>query len=161
MNTRFDDSRAGAERAAAVTDFPVALPAFGGGQGTAAVDVQTLARCFSICNAFSAANREVLGEFGVTAQQCACLVETHCAEAQGPLTVGELAERLRVRHNTAVGAITQLCEQGLLLRVRDSQDGRKVRVKLTKKGQQTLEQLARAYWQALREIEPELFAQVR
>ena len=65
-------------------------------------------------------------------------VKAHAGEP----TVGELAERLQLQHHSVVGMIDRLAECGLVRRNRAEDDRRRVRVRLTPKGQSVLRQLS-------------------
>jgi len=60
-------------------------------------------------------------------------------------TVGELAERLQAKHHGVVSLISRCEVAGLVRRNTSSSDKRRVEVKLTKKGNECLEQLARLH----------------
>jgi DNA-binding MarR family transcriptional regulator len=60
----------------------------------------------------------------------------------GEPTVGELAERLQLRHHSVVGLIDRLAEGGLVRRSRASGDRRQVRIRLTAKGEAVLGKLS-------------------
>ena len=66
------------------------------------------------------------------------------------MSVGELADFLLVKHHTAVGLINRMTRTGLLKRFRDSRDGRRILVMLTRKGEQRLSNVAELNWQELR-----------
>src|SRR5262249_45944508 len=55
-----------------------------------------------------------------------------------PPSVAELAERLQVRHQSAVGLIDRCQRAGLVARRPDAEDGRRVRVALSARGGRTL-----------------------
>src|SRR5258708_6220502 len=63
--------------------------------------------------------------------------------AQG-LSVGELAERLQVRHHSAVGLVDRLASLGLVRREEGRDDRRRVYVKLTPRGSAKLQRVAMA-----------------
>jgi DNA-binding MarR family transcriptional regulator len=63
------------------------------------------------------------------------------AHPGGP-TVGELAERLQLRHHSTVGLIDRLAQGGLVRRNRAAGDRRQVCVRLTPKGQAVLRKLS-------------------
>jgi len=71
-------------------------------------------------------------------------------------TMQALAERLRVRHNTAVERVDRLALAGFLFRTRSRKDGRRVLVELRAKGRRMLEGLARKHLIELRRSGPEL-----
>jgi DNA-binding MarR family transcriptional regulator len=73
-------------------------------------------------------------------------------------TIQSLAERLRVRHNTAVERIDRLAGMGLLRRVTSSSDHRVVLVELSAKGRRVFEKLAHKRLGELRESGAHLIA---
>ena len=72
------------------------------------------------------------------------------------MAVGQLAEFLLVKHHTAVELIDRMARAGLLRRFRDSNDGRRILVMLTRKGEQRLYKVAGIKWQELRSRRLEL-----
>ncbi|TWP33985.1 MarR family transcriptional regulator [Leekyejoonella antrihumi] len=60
---------------------------------------------------------------------------------EGP-TIGEVADYLLVRHNTAVELVNRTQELGLIERVRDDVDHRVVRLTLTDEGRKRLNALS-------------------
>lgn len=85
----------------------------------------------------SAARRE-----GLTPQQYLVLLHVQGFPGRDWATVGELAERLQMRHNAAVSLISRCEVLGLLTRRRSQADGRVVEVHLQPKGRRHLEKLA-------------------
>lgn len=71
-----------------------------------------------------------------------------------PITIGELAERLRIRHNSAVELANRLCENGLITRNQDSGDQRRVLVQLTEAAEQHLGALSSTHLDELNRIKP-------
>jgi DNA-binding MarR family transcriptional regulator len=71
-------------------------------------------------------------------------------------TIGELANRLQIRHNTAVELVNRLADHGLVERRRDDGDRRKVFIDITERGQSVLDELSRHHLRELRSIGPEL-----
>ncbi len=55
-------------------------------------------------------------------------------EAEGPLSVGELARRTRTDQSTVSVVVSRLVEKGLIKRGTSSQDSRRVELSLTAKG---------------------------
>jgi DNA-binding MarR family transcriptional regulator len=74
----------------------------------------------------------------------------------GPMTVGDLAERLQVRHHSAVGLVDRLVRGGLLSRRPSPVDGRAVRLHLTARGSRLLERLTAAHRRELSRIRVDL-----
>ena len=67
--------------------------------------------------------------------------QTLRAAAEGPLALGALSARLRVDLSTMSRNVSVLERNGHLARARDGEDGRVVKVKLTRKGRRALETL--------------------
>jgi DNA-binding MarR family transcriptional regulator len=73
-----------------------------------------------------------------------------------PPTVGELAERLVLRHHSVVELIDRLERRSLVRRVRSTDDRRVAYVELTATGRALLERLSRAHRDELRRSGPGL-----
>jgi DNA-binding MarR family transcriptional regulator len=73
-----------------------------------------------------------------------------------PVTVGDLAERLRIRHHSAVELVDRLEEAGLVVRQPDSNDHRRVFLDLTERANADLAELSAAHLDELSRIEPML-----
>lgn len=69
----------------------------------------------------------------------------------GTLTVGELAEKLVIRPNSAVGLVDRLAQAGLIRRG-PGEDGRQVRLRLTPDAESLLETLSRAHREELTKL---------
>jgi len=77
------------------------------------------------------------------------------AEGVAP-TVGYVAERLGLRHNSVVELSMRCEEAGLILRIPDGNDRRCVLLELTPKGLRTLEALSLDHARELNELAPQL-----
>jgi len=73
-----------------------------------------------------------------------------------PITVGDLAERLKIRHNTAVELANRLAEGGLVERIPDGLDQRRVLLRLTTVAERRLAALSSAHLDELSRIKPVL-----
>jgi DNA-binding MarR family transcriptional regulator len=73
-----------------------------------------------------------------------------------PITVGDLAERLKIRHNTAVELANRLVEGGLVERIEDGSDLRRVLLRLTGTAERHLAKLSGAHLDELSRIKPML-----
>jgi DNA-binding MarR family transcriptional regulator len=104
---------------------------------------------FTLLRGVCAGNRGVLNELSVTEQQCAALLEIACLGGDAGLTVGGLAGRLKVRHNTAVCIVNQLCSRGLVERAPSTRDRRKVHMLLTQRGLELISRFVQANRQTL------------
>ena len=73
-------------------------------------------------------------------------------------TIQHLAQRLLVKHNTAVERIDRLARMGLLRRTHSHADQRVVFVELSARGKRMVEKLSRQRMRELRRSGPELIA---
>ena len=93
---------------------------------------------------------------GITAQQHQALLAIKGFPARDKITVGELAERLQLRHHSAVGLIDRLVAEKLVVREPSAEDRRQVLVQLTSRGEAVLEKLASVHREQLKRIGPEI-----
>jgi DNA-binding MarR family transcriptional regulator len=93
---------------------------------------------------------------GITAQQHQALLAIKGFPARDKITVGELAERLQLRHHSAVGLIDRLVVEKLAVREPSAKDRRQVLVQLTRRGEAILEKLASVHGEQLKRIGPEI-----
>jgi DNA-binding MarR family transcriptional regulator len=110
--------------------------------------VRTRLRAFEQWSADRAA------ESGLTATQHQLLlaIRGH-ADVRGP-TVGQAANYLFIRHNTAVELVNRTERAGLLARIQDPQDQRVVRLALTDEGRERLVRLTAAHIEELARLSP-------
>ncbi|HEY1121216.1 MAG TPA: MarR family transcriptional regulator, partial [Haloferula sp.] len=73
-------------------------------------------------------------------------------------SVGRLAERLRIRHNTAVELAQRLESAGLITREQSPDDGRSVLLRLSAEGEAKLEVLTHFHRAELKQLRPEIMA---
>ena len=92
----------------------------------------------------------------VSAQQYQALLGIEGFPERNWVTIGELAEQLRIAHHSAVGLVDRMEALGLVSRSKSTEDGRRVQVALTPKGQGVLAKLYRAHRQELKTIGPKL-----
>lgn len=76
-------------------------------------------------------------------------------------TIGAVAERLFLRHQSAVGLVDRMERSGLVRRVAAKADGRQVLVQLTQHGEEVLEQLSLTHREELEETAPQLSKALR
>ena len=101
--------------------------------------------------AFSA--REAHGA-GLEPRQHQALLAIKGYPGGAQVTVGDLAERLSIRHHSAVGLVDRLVASGYLLRRADSTDRRRVLLALTPAAERTLAALSAAHRRELQRIAP-------
>lgn len=92
---------------------------------------------------------------GVTPQQHQALLAIKGFPQRDSITVSELAERLQLRHHSAVGLIDRLVEEKLASRRPSDQDRRRVLIQLTPRGERILEKLSFAHSRQLKQLGPE------
>jgi DNA-binding MarR family transcriptional regulator len=95
---------------------------------------------------------------GITLQQHQALLFIMGYPNREQITIGELAERLQIKHHSAVGLVNRLEEQGLVERKQNEGDRRQVLIGLTQKGVAILESLASLHREELRHLGPQLCA---
>jgi DNA-binding MarR family transcriptional regulator len=91
---------------------------------------------------------------GVSAQQHQALLAIKATQTKAPTTAGVLAERLGIRHHSAVGLIDRLEEKSLVKRQRNVEDRRQVLILLTPKAERLLAQLSAAHQRELKRVAP-------
>jgi len=93
---------------------------------------------------------------GLTPQQHQALLAIKGFPERDYVTVGELAERLQIRHHSAVGLVDRLVGQGLVAREPSEDDRRQVYVSLTRRGRDLLEELSEVHREELRRVGPQI-----
>ncbi|HEY1503666.1 MAG TPA: MarR family transcriptional regulator [Stellaceae bacterium] len=91
---------------------------------------------------------------GLSAQQHQALLAIKGAGAGIPVTAGLLAERLGIRHHSAVGLLDRLAEKNLIRRQRSSADRRQVLIRATPKAERLLARLSAAHQRELQRVAP-------
>lgn len=77
------------------------------------------------------------------------------------LAIGQIADHLMIRHNSAVELVDRLAEAGLVLRQADTADGRRMLVTLTARSEDLLHSLSAAHLRELRANRSRLLALLR
>ena len=101
-------------------------------------------------------SEEAAQGLGLTPQQHQALLAIKGFPGRDRINIGELAERLQLRHHSAVGLAGRLVRKKLVQRKRDATDHRQAYLTLTRRGQSLLEQLSAAHKEQLRRIGPEI-----
>jgi DNA-binding MarR family transcriptional regulator len=95
-------------------------------------------------------------KIGLTPQQHQALLVIKGYGRGEPFSVGDLAERLRVRHHSAVELVHRLNENGLVVKRQDAEDHRRVLLELSTEAEALLERLSAVHLGELSRIEPML-----
>ncbi len=101
-------------------------------------------------------SEEAAEAVGLTPQQHQALLAIRGFPGRDRVTVGELAERLQVRHHSAVGLVDRLAAQGLVTRELAENDRRQVYVALTANGLSILERLSAVHRAELHRMGPQI-----
>ncbi len=106
-------------------------------------------------------SEEAAHTVGLTPQQHQALLAIKGFPRRGRVTVSELAERLQIRHHSAVGLADRLAANNLIRRHRDPTDRRRANLALTAHGEKVLENLSATHREQLRQIGPEIESLLR
>ncbi len=100
-------------------------------------------------------------EHGIEPQQHQALLALKGLPGGAQPTVGELAERLCLRHHTTVELLNRLETAGFVKRQPDQEDGRQMLLRLTPRGAAKLRSLSLSHRDELRVKGPELARALR
>jgi DNA-binding MarR family transcriptional regulator len=107
---------------------------------------------------FLTVSEEIARTGGLQPQQYLMLLTLRGLPEDNEPTIRFLAERLQVRHNSAVELVDRLAKLSLVGRVRSKEDSRKVLIQLTPKGLALIEKLVKMRFAQLQSIQPELIS---
>lgn len=107
-----------------------------------------------LLRSFLAFSEEAAREAGLAPAQHQALLAIKGFPGDKPPSMGDLAERLYVRHHSAVGLVDRLVIAGWLMRTTDSDDARKVVLTLTRAGEAKLGALQSAHREELKKLAP-------
>lgn len=93
---------------------------------------------------------------GITPQQHQALLAIRGMNLAEGANLGAIAERLRIRHHSAVELINRLASAKLVVRKGDPEDKRRVFVVLTRKADKILQSLSATHVEELRRLRPAL-----
>jgi DNA-binding MarR family transcriptional regulator len=115
-------------------------------------DFEALARFRFGIRRYLRFSEETVRRHDLTPQQYQLLLALKGFPEREWATVGELAERLQLRHHSVVELVNRAQGQGLVRRAADPSDARVVRVELTDHGQQVLIRLSALHRDELRRM---------
>ncbi len=95
-------------------------------------------------------------EAGLTTQHYQAMLVLKAAMPDKPVSIGELARELLLEHHSCVELVDRLAERGLVRRVDSAEDGRRVDLQLTSKGETVIAQLAATHREELRRAGPQI-----
>jgi DNA-binding MarR family transcriptional regulator len=99
-------------------------------------------------------SEEAVLAVGLTPQQHQALLAIKGFPGRETVTIGELAERLQIKHHSAVGLVDRLVSQSLVMRQPATDDRRQVFLCITPHGTRLLERLTVAHKTELRRVGP-------
>ncbi len=127
-----------------------------GNNSISADDFQALAEFRYQIRRFLRISEEAAYTVGLEPQQHQLLLALKGLPEGRQATVGELAERLQLRHHSTVELIDRLVKHELVERQRDEEDQRRVFVSLTSQGEKILDSLSRHMLTELQSTGPAL-----
>jgi DNA-binding MarR family transcriptional regulator len=126
------------------------------GQAFHSIDYEVLAQFRYQLRKFLSFSEAAAAKAGLTPQQHQALLAIKGFSSAAPISVGDLAQFLLVRHHTAVELVDRIAKLGLLRRIVDGDDSRRILVKLTRKGEQKLVTLSKIHFEELQAASPAL-----
>src|SRR5579859_4501573 len=120
------------------------------------VDYQALAELRYQIRRFLRFSEQAAKTAGIEPQQYQLLLALKGLPEGRKPTIGELAERLQVQHNSTVELIDRLVEHDFVVRQRDESDQRHVIITPTSHGEEILQRLALSHQTELQVIGPML-----
>ncbi|HVX76112.1 MAG TPA: MarR family transcriptional regulator [Bradyrhizobium sp.] len=120
------------------------------------VDYQALARLRYELRKFQAFSTAAANKAGLTPQQHQALLIIRGFSHPDPVSIGDLAKYLLIRHHTAVELVDRMTKLELISRVVDGADARRVLIKLTREGERRLQKLSEIHLKELQAIGPTL-----
>lgn len=91
---------------------------------------------------------------GLTSQHYQAMLVLRGWRDGEPVSIADLAQHLVIKHNSAVGLVNRLVNEGLVVREHSIVDRRKVELRLSPRGKMVLARLAAMHQGELRRIEP-------
>ena len=117
-------------------------------------DYETLAEFRHVLRQFGAFSEGAAHGVGLTARQHQALLAIKGFPGREEVTVGELAERLCLKHHSVVGLLDRLMGRGLIRRRVAEKDRRRVMIALTAQAEALLLGLTLAHRDELRRLAP-------
>ena len=123
---------------------------------TAEVDYETIARFRYELRSFLAFSEIEANRAGLSAQQYQALMAIRGLSIREPMSIGDLARYMLIRHHTAVELVDRMVRLKIISRSTDPSDRRRVLLELTGEGERRLRRLYRIHVHELRSLGPTL-----
>lgn len=120
------------------------------------LEYETLANLRYSLRQFLRFSEDAAHAAGITPQQHQALLAIKGFPERDRVTVGELAERLQIRHHSAVGLVDRLVANGFLKREPGKNDRRQVQLTLTARSEKVLAKLSAAHREQIRRVGPQM-----
>lgn len=117
-------------------------------------DLELLAEFRYLLRQFLAFSEKAAHAAGATPRQYQALLAIKGFPGRDRVSMGEFAERLCIRHHSAVGLIDRLAREQLVRRSREPTDRRQVRLQLTARAESLLGRLSPVHRSELRRLAP-------
>lgn len=118
-------------------------------------EIQSLARFRGALRKFLKYSETSAEVSGISTQTYQALLAIKGSATTDGVTIGELADTLMIKHNSAVGLVDRLVASGLLTRHESRRDRRRVYLQLTDEGDRTVLDVAERNRKKLLELRPE------
>ena len=120
------------------------------------IDYEVLAEFRYTLRLFERFSVAAIEKVGLTSQQHQALLAIKGFPGREQITIRELAERLQIRHHSAVGLVNRLESGNLIIRSPAPNDRRKVFISLTEHSLSILETLSITHREELLQLAPKL-----
>jgi DNA-binding MarR family transcriptional regulator len=119
-------------------------------------DYEALAEFRYLIRRFLEFSQTAAKAVGLTSAQHQALLAIKGSPGGRAVTIGDLAEHLRIRHHSAVELVDRLSAAGLVMRTHDAQDHRRVVLSLTRLADHDLAELSATHLDELARLRPAL-----
>ncbi|HUB65388.1 MAG TPA: helix-turn-helix domain-containing protein [Methylocella sp.] len=126
----------------------------GGSRHPSQANYEALSEFRYLIRCFLEFSQNAARAIGLTPRQHQALLAIKGFPIGQAVTIGDLAERLRIRHHSAVELVDRLSEAGLVRRTPDANDQRRVLLSLTDLADGYLAELSAVHLDELTRIEP-------
>lgn len=131
------------------------------GESLTKADYEVLAEFRYALRKFLGFSEAAASAYGLSPQQYQALLAIEGFPGRNWVTIGELAEQMRIAHHSAVGLVDRMEALQLVRRRPSAEDRRRVQVSLTRKGLKVLEKLYRVHRTELSSVGPQLVASIQ
>ncbi|MBX9757721.1 MAG: MarR family winged helix-turn-helix transcriptional regulator [Beijerinckiaceae bacterium] len=133
------------------TREPDSLPPFPPGRALSEAEYAALAHFRHALRQVTAFNDGMLASAGLGPRRYQALLAIRASSGRSGFSVGDLADELIIKPNTAAELANRLEDAGLIRRVRDSRDRRRALLELTAEGLARLDGVAHVHFAKLQE----------